>query len=85
MSFHGPYYKVYMPSDKKSPGETIHNSGSDNVQLALNPATKRKSLECNESKAGPSGVIVSDRSNKIKTIIYLDRIMSMIILFRLQN
>lgn len=60
------YYKVYMPLGKKTPGEATHNSGADNVQLALNPATKGNlSLECDESKAGSSDIIVLV-TNKIK-------------------
>lgn len=62
------YYKVYKCAGKnKTFGEDIHNSGANNVQLALNPATKEiVSLKYDESGAGSSGLIVSDHSNKIK-------------------
>lgn len=57
-----------MPTDKnKTSGEATHNSGVNNVQLALNPATKEiVSLKYDEFAADSSDLIVCDRSNKIK-------------------
>lgn len=60
------YYQVCMLPGKKTSKQAIHNSGANNVQLALNPAKEIVSLECDESKAGSSGLIVSNCSNKIK-------------------
>lgn len=71
MSFNGHLLQSLYAPGKKTSEEAIHNSGANNVQLALNPVTKEiVSPEYDESGAGAgsSGLIVSDRPNKIKPL-----------------